>query len=213
MTFIQAFSFPIVLVGLALVLRAIDVKRLLANNKAQHSMFACLLGLSVLWSFHTQLHPGLDINFLGLAAVTLMLGFRLAIVVSTIAFVATHFFMGYSTELIAVKLLLSTYLPILVIYGVFMWSFHKLPRNPFIYIFVCGFLAGAISIGMKLALLSSYYVLDDIYTWQMVFDKYLVITPLLLFPEAMFNGVIITMFLVYAPSWLYTYQDKFYFDS
>ena len=94
MTFIQALCFPVVLVGMVLVLRAIDVKRLLTNNKAQHSIFASLLGLSVLWSFHTQLHPGLDINFLGLAAVTLMLGFRLAIVVSTIAFVASHFFMG-----------------------------------------------------------------------------------------------------------------------
>ena len=45
MTFIQALSFPVVLSWNGPCSKAIDVKRLLTNNKAQHSIFASLLGL------------------------------------------------------------------------------------------------------------------------------------------------------------------------
>ncbi len=213
MTVIQLLATIACFTLLMVVVKKTNVKYALVSSTMQHRIFASLIGMCVLWSFHTQLHPGLDINFLGLSAVTLILGFRWAVIVSTVAFLLTHWFMAYDVQLFAIKLLLANYLPIGVCYAIYTWSFHRLPKNPFIYIFVCGFLAGAISIALKILLLSIYYTVDGLYAWQLVMDNYVIITPLLLFPEAMFNGVIITMLLVYAPHWLYTYHDKFYFNE
>ena len=73
--------------------------------------------------------------------------------------------------------------PIAFSYMLFMLAFHKLPRNLFIYVFLCAFIPGALAIALKIALMSGYYVIDDIYSWSVVKDNYLILIPLLLFPE------------------------------
>ena len=96
---------------------------------------------------------------------------------------------------------------------IYNFSFHRLPRNLFLYIFVCAFLPGALMIALKMFLLGSYYSLDGTYDWLTVKDNFVVLIPLMLFPEGMLNGMTMTLLIIYKPHWVYTFHDKFYIDG
>ena len=57
-------------------------------------------------------------------------------------------------------------------------------------------------IALKLALLGSYYAIDGIYSWDTVIDNYMLLIPLILFPEGFINGVTMTLLVVYKPEWV-----------
>ena len=61
--------------------------------------------------------------------------------------------------------------------------------------------------------LSGYFYLEGMYSWQVIEDNYLVLTSLMLFPEAMFNGMTVTLLVIYKPEWVYTFYDKLYLDN
>ncbi len=61
--------------------------------------------------------------------------------------------------------------------------------------------------------LSGYFYLDGLYSWHIIEDNYLMISTLMLFPEAMFNGMTITLLIIYKPEWVYTFYDKLYLDK
>ena len=59
-------------------------------------------------------------------------------------------------------------------------------------------------------LFSGFMVWSEQYNWQVVFDNYLSILPLLLLPEALLNGMAITVLVVFKPEWMRTYRDRDY---
>ena len=94
-----------------------------------------------------------------------------------------------------------------------MLAFHRISRHLFVYIFICAFFPGALTAAVKTFALGGYFYLDGIYQWDIIVDNYLLLIPLLVFPEAFFNGLAITMLVIYQPSWVYTFHDKFYLDK
>jgi uncharacterized membrane protein len=183
------------------------------TKKQQHLVFGSAAALFTLWLFRTGVHPGLDVHFLWLTALTLMLGLRLALLSSCVALIGITLIGKESWELIGVNGLISVVMPISLSYLVYTIAFHKLPRNFAVYIFVCAFFMGAISITLKMFLLGGYFWLDGYYDWQIIKDNYLLLIPLLLFPEAMLNGMSMVCLVVYLPSWVMTFRDKFYFQK
>jgi uncharacterized membrane protein len=83
----------------------------------------------------------------------------------------------------------------------------------FVYIFACAFFPGAIAIATKMFALTVYYWADGVYTWREAFDNYFILTPLMLFPEAMLNGMTMTLLIIYKPDWVYTFHDRHYLDK
>jgi len=59
----------------------------------------------------------------------------------------------------------------------------------------------------------TYYYFDMELDWDSVLNNYLKIIPLVVFPEALFNGMIMTLLIIYKPDWVYTFHDKFYIDD
>src|SRR5690625_721480 len=62
----------------------LDFRSLFKRPEVRQQVIACILMLVFLWILKTGIQPGLDVHFLGLTAVTLMLGWRLSIVVAPI---------------------------------------------------------------------------------------------------------------------------------
>ena len=85
-------------------------------------------------------------------------------------------------------------------------------RNMFVYVFVCAFFPAALGIAIKMGLIGGFYTLNGTYPWDVVVDNYEVLIPLMLFPEAMLNGMTMTLLVIYKPDWVYTFNDKHYFD-
>lgn len=198
---------------IAYVIKNLQFSELLANKRLQHLVFGATASIFVLWLFRAGIYDGLNVHFLWLPALALTLGLRWAIISGSIALLGITVVGLEQWEMIGVNGLFGIALPVGISYAILMLTFHKLPRHLFVYIFVCAFFPGAIAIALKMAMLTGYYVIDDVYSWRVAYDNYLILTPLMLFPEAMLNGMTMTLLTIYKPEWIYTFQDKFYFDK
>lgn len=194
-------------------LRFIDMPYFIKSRHQQHLVFGTAATLFVLWLLKAGIFEGLDVHFLGLSVLTLMLGFRYALIASSLALLGSVA-VGYgSWANIGVAGLFGTVVPIGVTYLFYMLSFHRLPRQLFIYIFICAFFPAALSIALKTLTLGLFYYFDDVYTWDIVYNNYILLIPLLIFPEALLNGMAITLLVIYQPAWVYTFHDKFYLNK
>ncbi|MBT0587260.1 energy-coupling factor ABC transporter permease [Alteromonas oceanisediminis] len=213
MTLLQILAALGMVLLLTMVVKHIDWSHLCSSKKQQHLVFGATASLFILWIFRAGIYEGLYVHFLWLSALALLLGLRWSMLVATAALVAVTA-LGYERwEMLGVNGLLGVTVPLLLTHLFFSVSFHRLPRNLFVYIFVCAFFPGALVIATKMALLGGYYVLEGTYDWLTVKDNFIVLIPLMLFPEGMLNGMTMTLLIIYKPDWVYTFHDKFYIDG
>lgn len=213
MTLLQIIALALLVLLLIFVARRIDWQAFGSDKQKQHLLFGGSAAVFALWLFRAGIFDGLDVHFLWLSALTLMLGFRFAVLAGMIALLGTTAVGNESWAMIGVNGVLGVLLPISFTYVIFMIAFHRLPRHLFVYIFICAFFPGALMIASKMAALSLYYWGDGVYSWDLVFDNYLLLIPLMLFPEAMLNGMTMTLLVIYKPDWVYCFHDKFYLDD
>lgn len=204
----------IVLVGvLGYIARQVSWRQLVDDRQQQHVVFGATASVFFLWLFRAGIFDGLNVHFLWLSALTLTLGFRWALIAGSAALFGVTLAGKESWEMLGVNGLLGVLTPVSLTYLIYSISFHKIPRHLFVYIFVCAFFPGAIMIAVKMFLLGGYYTLDGIYTWEIVKDNFIVLIPLMLFPEGLLNGMTMTLLIIYKPEWVYTFHDKFYIDK
>jgi uncharacterized membrane protein len=180
------------------------------DTSYQHLVFATTLVLSLLWSIQAGIHDGLKLHFLLLTTLILCHGWRIAMLlclVPTLLLVAFGKLPLADTGLFAVSHFI---LPGLFSYLLFLLSYHYLPRQLFVYIFVAGFIAAALTIALQLSLSSLLLWWDDRYDWATIEDNYLLFALLAWFPEALLNGAAITLMAIYQPEWLRTFNDREY---
>ena len=195
------------------VVHELSFNLLKTDKKIQHLVFGCAASLFFLWLFRAGIYAGLDVHFLWLTALVLILGFRWAVVSSFIALLGITIVGKESWAMFGVNGVLANLAPLGLSYLIYTLAFHKLPRHFFIYVFVCGFLTGALMIGLKMSLLSGYFYLNGDYDWQTIKDNYLILSLLMLFMEGMLNGMTMTLLIIYKPQWVFTFYDKFYITN
>ncbi|MCU4674514.1 energy-coupling factor ABC transporter permease [Catenovulum sp. 2E275] len=186
---------------------------LITQKQKQHLFFGYTALLFFLWSIQTAAYPGLNVHFLWLCACTLYLGPRLALFSGLFALIGNFFYLGEDWLWFAIHYISGVFVPVMASYLVYMLAYHKLPRHLFIYIFVCGFFGGAIAIGSKMLVMSLFYAASGLYSWQILFDNYLILLVLLAFPEAMLNGMSMSIGIIYMPHWVRTFYDEDYIDK
>lgn len=213
MTTLQTLAAITVLVISGYIAVSVSWSGLLANKRQQHLLFGFTALLFFVWIFRAGIFEGLNVHFLWLTALTLTLGFRWAVLAGLTALLGVTLTGNESWHMLGVNGVISVLMPVAVSYLIFMLAFHKIPRNLFIYIFACAFFPGALVIALKMSLMGGYYLWEGVYDWPTVRDNYLLIIPLLLFPEGLLNGMTMTLLTVYKPNLVYTFHDKFYIDG
>ncbi len=176
----------------------------------QHMVLATFFLLSILWSAQAGVKEGLKIHFLALTTLTMMYGWRTAFLIAIPAMMVNHWLQGIPFVLLPSSLLLSALLPILISYSVFILSYHFLPRNIFVFIFIAGFFNGAITGSLHLLLNSFYHLSVGHYDWETIQHNYFIFVPLLAFPEGLLNGMSLAVLTVFKPEWLRVFSDRDY---
>ena len=194
------------------VLKHIVFKLMLEHKRIQHLVLGAGVVVFVLWLFRAGIYDGLSVHFLWLSALVLTLGFRYAVFISGLVLLGITIVGRESWGMLGANGLFGVLVPIGITYMIFTLSFHKIMRNMFVYVFVCAFFPAALGIAIKMGLIGGFYTLNGTYPWDVVVDNYEVLIPLMLFPEAMLNGMTMTLLIIYKPDWVYTFSDKHYFD-
>ncbi|WP_396587581.1 energy-coupling factor ABC transporter permease [Bermanella sp. R86510] len=200
---------PIVLAIYRINWRALQQKPYL-----QHIFYIVCISLAVLWSIRAGLSSGLGIHFMGLTAATLLMGWPLALLAGALSLLLVSFMGLESFMAFGVNFGISILLPICTSWWILKWVQHALPANPFVYIFLCGFFNGAIAI-LAVALCTSLMVWGlDIYSASKVYHEYLMYLPLMLFPEAFVNGMVVAGVMGTKPELLSSFDvDKYFSDE
>jgi Predicted membrane protein len=109
--------------------------------------------------------------------------------------------------------LCSVVLPALASMAVLRLVEAKLPRNFFVYLFLCAFFGAGVATavgGMAMALL---LWADGVYPWAKIYLEYVRFLPLIMFPEGLLNGIIMTGMMVFHPDWIRTFDARHYIDE
>jgi len=201
------FLFACILIFVAM---RVEFRQLLDNRPGQHVYFGAMVMLLLLWGIKAGISPGLGFHHLGATLFTLMFGWPLAIFgLAMIMFVSV---LLQHNELIGLGVngCLSIAIPVLTSYLVLKLSQRYLPDNFFIYIFVVAFFGAGIAVAASrlssIALLS----LVNAYPDAKLIDESLLYTPLFMFPEMFITGMLISVFVVYKPDWVMTFDDERY---
>lgn len=176
----------------------------------QHFVFASVVALSILWSVQAGIQKGLNLHFLLLTTLVLCHGWRIAIWICLLPMLLLIAFGKLPWADAGLYAISSVILPGLFSYTLFLASYRYLTQHLFVYIFVAGFLAAALTIVMQISLTALWYGLEGRYSWHIITNDYWKLALLIWFPEALLNGAAITLMAIYRPHRLRTFYDREY---
>ncbi|MEE2001862.1 energy-coupling factor ABC transporter permease [Alkalimonas sp. MEB108] len=187
--------------------------KLKAEPEYQHLVFGSAAVLLLLWLLQARIYDGLAVHFLGITLVTLCHGWRIAVWICLLPLLVMLALGQVSPVDGGLYALCTFVLPALFSAGMFWFSYYFLPRHLFIYIFVAAFFASALTMLLHMGLTSAWFYLDGRYPWHIIQDNYLVLALLISFPEALLNGMAVTLMALYRPHWLRTFYENEYLSS
>lgn len=184
--------------------------RLLKHQERQHVFLGAVVILLTIWGIKAGISPGLGFHHLGATLFTLMFGWSLAIVGLTITMIASLLLQASDWASLGINGLLSIVIPIIISYSILKFSQKFLPDNFFIYIFICAFFGAGIAIAFSRLSAITLLSLINAYPNDQLVEESLQYLPLFMFPEAFVTGMLITIFVVYRPDWVATFDDERY---
>jgi uncharacterized membrane protein len=198
-------------VGLAYAVHGAPWRAWLANGERQWVWFGAMALLLVVWSMKAGITPGLSVRFLLVTAVTLMHGWRLAVVAGALVLAVMSASGLAEWSNYGVNLLCMAVVPALFTAWLHEQVHARLPHNYFIYFFITTFVGAALAFNLagvvRFMLIAASGTLDVAH----VGPEYFAILPLMSFGEAVANGMLIGMAAIYTPNWLMSFDDRLYF--
>ncbi|MCU7905312.1 MAG: energy-coupling factor ABC transporter permease [Candidatus Thiodiazotropha sp. (ex Epidulcina cf. delphinae)] len=184
--------------------------RRLTKKGQLHVFLGAVVALIALWHMRGQLQPGLSFHLLGVTAITLMFGWSMAIIIASLALFAVSLNAGYGWQGYVVSFLTVVLVPITLSQCSLVLVRSWLPRHFFVYVLGNGFFTAWLVgyaggyLAMRLLAYSGAYSLAELQMTIMPFF------PLMFFPEALVNGWIITLMVVFFPAWVHSFSDEQY---
>jgi uncharacterized membrane protein len=165
------------------------------------------------WSLTTPADAGFAWHLSGMVSLTLIFGWSLAVVAGAVAQLALHGAGLGDLSGLAPTLLAAVLVPALLAQGLLLLARRWLPRHYVVYVFFNAFLAGGLA-ALFVALASVVLLgLGTPVSWEHLDNTYLRYIPLMFFPEAMFNGMVMVVLVGYKPHWVRSFSDSDYLDG
>jgi len=180
------------------------------QSDSQHIFFAAIIALSLVWSVKAGISPGLTMHFLGAMVFYLMFGYQFSIFGLLLVLTVVTIYGNSGWDSFSINALLMIIIPVFVCHQLFSFSDKKLPNNFFVYVLFNAFMGSAVAI-LSCLLANTILLLNfDIYNYDKLAYEYLPFFPLLILPEALLSGIIMSIIVAYFPTWVSTFDDSRY---
>jgi len=184
--------------------------RRLKNSELLNVWLGMVVFLTLIWSLKAGVKPGLSFHLLGATVFTLSFGPRLAFIGLSLVTVCITLNGAAGPLAFGLNALLLAGLGV-VFSQIFYWLFSRLlPKHLFVYIFAHGFFGAALTIICVGFSISLFLALAGAYPWEYLVSEYFPYFLLLGFSEAWLSGMMMTLFVVYRPQWVITFDDSRY---
>jgi uncharacterized membrane protein len=182
--------------------------RSLRNPTLLNLVLGSTIGLASLWQMRAGLQPGLTFHFLAVTTVTLMLGWSLTVIITGFAELAITLLLGGPLIGVALDGILAGLLPASITFLLYRLYRARLPNHLFVYIFAVAFFGGAMVAVLSVFTRVGLLALVGTYTPERLMTEFLPFLPLYAFPEAVINGMLVTIFSVFRPGWMKTLHES-----
>lgn len=184
--------------------------RTLKDESQLHVFLGTCVLLMPLWLIKTPILPGLEYHYLGATLMTLMFGWRLAIVGMSMVLAAAVLNGNLDWAGYPLNTLILGGVPVAVSHGILRAVERWLPPNYFIYVFAVAYGGAALAVlGAVLAAVAVLW-LGGVYDFAQLADKYFPLVVLLMVPEAFITGTVIALLVAFRPLWVSTFDDNRY---
>jgi uncharacterized membrane protein len=183
------------------------------DSGAQNVYLGTIVVVLLMWMIRADLPTGLNFHLLGASLLCLLFEWQFALFALAIIVAAHSLISGMPMENYALNWLTLGAFPIILCRVALYLVQRYMPHNFYIYIFINTFFVAGISAYLTGALSAVwlYYVLD--YSSHLITDQYLPALILIMLPEAVCTGMIMTLLVVYKPSWVATFHDRWYLKN
>lgn len=197
-------------VGLAFAIHGAPWRSWLADGERQWVWLSSMAVLLVIWAMKAGITPGLSVRFLLVTALTLMHGWRLAVVAGALVLAVLSAVGAAEWSSFGANLLCTAVIPALFTARLHEFVHDRLPHNFFIYVFVTTFLGAAVAFNVAGLARVALVALSGTLATAHVGAEYFAILPFMSFGEAVVNGTVVAMAVVYRPAWVMSFDDRLY---
>lgn len=185
-------------------------KDLAESRLQQHVYFGAIVLLLTLWGFKAGITPGLGFHHLGATLFTLMFNWPKAVLGLGLVLAASLLLQAPDWVSFGINGIFSIAVPVFTSVLILRLSWRWLPDNFFIYIFVCAFFGAALAVASSRIGAAAALYFSGAYGADILLQQSVSYLPLFMFPEAFVTGMLITIFVVYLPDWVATFDDDRY---
>lgn len=185
----------------------------LADSEQLNVWLGMVVLLTLVWSMVAGVKPGLTLHLLGATVFTLCFGPHLAFIGLSLVTAGVILNGESSFMAFAVNALLLAGVGVGSSYLVYRLFYRLFPKHFFVYVFINGFFAAALNIVVVGVCITAFLATLGIYSWAYLSAEYLPYFFLLAFSEAWLSGMVITMFVLYRPCWVLTFDDSLYLND
>lgn len=184
--------------------------RRLRDAEQLHVLLGTVVCLILMWHMRAVVNPGLSFHLLGVTVLTLMLGWSFALLATSLALLGVTLNAGSGWDAFAINAITTGVLPVTLSQFLLVIIRSLLPKHFFIYVLVNGFLtAGFVGI-VSGYLATGLLVWSGAYSFTELDQTLLPFFPLMFLPEAVVNGILITVMVAFRPTWVHSFSDELY---
>lgn len=195
--------------SLALALRLAPWRKL-RDPEHLHVFLGTMVVLLLLWHLKAEILPGLSYHLLGATAITLMFGWSLAVIASSIVLAGVTFNSGGGWEAFGLNAFIAGVAPITLTQILLILIRWYLPKQFFVFVLVNGFLTAGFAGIFTGHLALRALAWSGTYSDARLADVVLPYFPLMFMPEAFLNGWILVVLVAFKPGWVYSFSDEQY---
>lgn len=184
--------------------------RRLGDSEQLNLWLGMVVLLTLVWSLKAGVKPGLALHLLGATVFTLSFGPALAFIGLSVVTAAITLNGAAGVFAFAANALLLAGCGVLFSHLQYRLLDALLPPNLFVYIFVNGFLGAALAVLGVGAVATGLLAFAGAYEWDYLVGEYFPYYLLLAFAEAWLSGMLMTLFVIYRPQWVVTFDDSRY---
>lgn len=187
--------------------------RLLHRNLLEPVYIGALILLTGLWWMKAESQAGLGLHFLGITAMVLVFGWRLAAVGAALALVSLTALGRYDWASLGVNGLITVVMPVLLANRLHALVYRLFPKHYFVYVIVSAHFSSMIVIAAVIFTSAALLWAVGAYPASTLTRDYLVFLPIAMLPEGFLNGAVLSMLTAWKPEWVRTFDDRDYIDG
>ncbi|OGT90618.1 MAG: molecular chaperone DnaJ [Gammaproteobacteria bacterium RIFOXYD12_FULL_61_37] len=180
------------------------------EDRRSNVYFGILVVLMLLWGMRVEVTNGLQFHLLGVTSLTLMFGWPLGVIGSVLALAGVTLagwseWAGLPFSIVTIGLV-----PVSLTFIIMLVVRAYLPKHFYIFVFVNAFVTGGLA-GLTCGYLAAgMLALGGVQSFGHLRETVMPFFPIMFFPEAMFNGWMMTLMVVFKPDWVYSFSDREY---